>query len=88
MSTPPGKIQVECQPTYPGWMYFLYCMHQIIPTSLFLVPLSFTTEQLQVNEKRDLEFLEEKHKALQQQQRLLEAMLPKSIAERLLSGEK
>jgi hypothetical protein len=83
-----GFIQEKCSATFPGWMYFLYGLHHLLPTSLFLVPLSLTCDKLLADEKRDQKILEEKNNALAQEQRLLEAMVPKGVVERLRSGQK
>jgi hypothetical protein len=87
--TQTGIIQKDCvQNEYAGWVYFLYGLHHIVPTSLFLVPLSLTVDQMLTDENIGQTVLEGKHTALVQSQRLLEAMVPKSIAQRLRAGHK
>ena len=60
----------------------------MLSTTLFLVPLSLTIDQLLVDEKRDQVSLAEKRRALGQEQLLLEAMVPRSVAERLRAGQR
>lgn len=51
-----GYLEPACSPddnALPGWVIFLYAIHHFVPTTLFLIPLSLTSQRLLNDEKRD-----------------------------------
>jgi predicted house-cleaning noncanonical NTP pyrophosphatase (MazG superfamily) len=78
----PGTDRVQ------GWEYLLYTMHHLVPTTIFLIPLSLICKKLLSDEKKDQVILTERQANLALEHKLVEALVPKKIAERLRNGDK
>lgn len=70
-----------------GWLYLLYFLNHMLPLSLVIVPLSFTSWQLSADESQDQKLLQDSLATMKQETRLLEALVPQTIAKRLRQGE-
>jgi hypothetical protein len=88
------QIVNDCERDFPGtervqgWEYLLYTMHHLVPTTVFLVPLSLICKKLLSDEKKDQVILTERQANLELERKLVEALVPKKIAERLRNGDK
>jgi len=70
-----------------GWKRFLFILDHLLPTTMVLVPLSITSQQLSSDESKDQKLLNESLATMKQETQLLEALVPPSMAMRLQQGE-